>query len=277
MAITLDKILADYHSIKISDGTNDLAIDGSGYITANINGTVTVDASDLDIRDLTHVSDSMKIGDGTEFLEVNADGSINAVVSATDLDIRDLDSATDSVEIKTAAGQALDIDASGYLTVNLNGSDFDIRDLSHTQDSIKLGDGTDFLEVNADGSLNAVVTATDLDIRDLAFATDSVTAHQGGTWTFNTDAYSTWKNSQVTVGTSAAVLVATALSGRGKVLIQNKGNQDVYIGPDALVTSSNGIEIPKGASYEMGLEDDAQIYALVSSGSGNVVLSEYAA
>jgi hypothetical protein len=36
-----------------------------------------VSATDLDIRDLSHVSDSIKIGDGTDFLAVNADGSIN--------------------------------------------------------------------------------------------------------------------------------------------------------------------------------------------------------
>lgn len=44
-------------------------------------GSLTVDASDLDIRDLTHVSDSVKIGDGTDLLAVNADGSINCVVT----------------------------------------------------------------------------------------------------------------------------------------------------------------------------------------------------
>ena len=87
----------------IDDGAgNRLAIDGSGYITSNINGTVTVSASDLDIRDLTHVSDSVSIGDGTtladvldgtidalyvaitdgtDSLAINADGSINVVVA----------------------------------------------------------------------------------------------------------------------------------------------------------------------------------------------------
>lgn len=41
--------------------------------------TATVTATDLDIRDLTHVSDSIKIGDGTDFLAINADGSINVI------------------------------------------------------------------------------------------------------------------------------------------------------------------------------------------------------
>jgi hypothetical protein len=106
MAITLDSISYDLHSIEIKSAAgNGLAIDASGYITANVNGDVNVTASDLDIRDLTHVSDSVKVGDGSVFLDLDASGYITAningdvnvtqgtspwVVSATDLDIRDL-------------------------------------------------------------------------------------------------------------------------------------------------------------------------------------------
>jgi hypothetical protein len=50
--------------------------------TVDVSGSaVTVSATNLDIRDLTHVSDSIKIGDGTDFLAVNADGSINVTGS----------------------------------------------------------------------------------------------------------------------------------------------------------------------------------------------------
>ena len=42
---------------------------------------VPVSATDLDVRDLTHVSDSVKVGDGTDFLAVNGDGSINVSFS----------------------------------------------------------------------------------------------------------------------------------------------------------------------------------------------------
>jgi hypothetical protein len=56
---------------KITDGTHTLEINADG----SINSVVT--ATDLDIRDLTHVSDSVKVGDGTDVLAVNADGSIN--------------------------------------------------------------------------------------------------------------------------------------------------------------------------------------------------------
>lgn len=60
-----------------------------------------------------------KISDGTDILAVNADGSLNAVVSSTNLDIRDLTAASDSVAIKN---------------------------------------GANTLAINADGSVNAVVT-----------------------------------------------------------------------------------------------------------------------
>lgn len=55
----------------------------SGASAVNIQdggNSITVDATDLDIRDLTHVSDSIKVGDGTDLLAVNTDGSINVVV-----------------------------------------------------------------------------------------------------------------------------------------------------------------------------------------------------
>lgn len=85
--------------VKVGDGTTpaqQLAVDSSGRVIAKIqdsagnnlnstsnalhvnvqNASIAVTATNLDIRDLTHVSDSVKIGDGTDFLAVAADGSI---------------------------------------------------------------------------------------------------------------------------------------------------------------------------------------------------------
>jgi hypothetical protein len=66
--------LAALESITVQNGAGGAAVniqDGGN--------SITVDAADLDIRDLTHVSDSIKVGDGTDFLAVNTDGSINVV------------------------------------------------------------------------------------------------------------------------------------------------------------------------------------------------------
>lgn len=219
MAITLDTLDASLHSVAISDGTDTLAIDGSGNITVNAAG-----------------------------------GSF--AVTATDLDIRDLDSAQDSVEIKTAAGQALSIDGSGFLTVNVNGTvtvdatDLDIRDLTHVSDSIKIGDGTDFLAVNADGSLN--VQASE-------------------------DSYDVWQTSTLSASSTASEIASTPLSNRLRMVIQNLGNQDVFLGEDGTVTTASGIKLPKGASMDMKYGATANIFAITASGTADLRIAEYAA
>jgi len=84
--ITLDSINSANASIEIATAAGQaLAIDGSGFITTNINGTIAVSATDLDIRDLAFATDS-----------VDVSGS-SVTVTATDLDIRDLAFASDSV------------------------------------------------------------------------------------------------------------------------------------------------------------------------------------
>lgn len=118
--VTLNNVLASFHSIKISNGTYDLAIDSNGYLTI---------------------------------------ANSSFAVTATNLDIRDLDYSTDNVQIKSAAGVALAVDGSGFLTITnssfaVTATNLDIRDLTHVSDSVKIGDGTDFLAVNGDGSIN---------------------------------------------------------------------------------------------------------------------------
>jgi len=70
------------------DGT--VAISGTVAVTQSgtwtidsITNDVTVDAVNLDIRDLSHTTDSVEIGDGTDTMGVNADGSINVVVAGS--------------------------------------------------------------------------------------------------------------------------------------------------------------------------------------------------
>jgi hypothetical protein len=129
---------------RIADATlpsQQLKVNADGSINVTDNGaSLTVDSTDLDIRDLSASQDNVAISDGVDTLEINSDGSINAVVTALGLDI---------------------------------------RNLSATQDNVAISDGADTLDINSDGSINAVVTAvtaTDIDIRDLTSASDSVAA-----------------------------------------------------------------------------------------------------
>lgn len=75
--------------------------DGGGSIT--VDGSVTVSATDLDIRDLTHVSDSVRLGDGTNFY------TSTTVGADLGLDVYALnDPATANTAIATAA-ETLDV------------------------------------------------------------------------------------------------------------------------------------------------------------------------
>lgn len=129
------------------------------------------------------------------------DGGSSITVDATDLDIRDLTSATDSIEVlqdthddlnananiqvgNVDVGNANPVpvsDAGGSLTVDA--TDFDIRDLSAAQDNIAISDGTETLAINVDGSINVgntvTVSATDLDIRDISAAQDNIAISDG--------------------------------------------------------------------------------------------------
>jgi hypothetical protein len=117
----------DSVEIKTAGGQA-LAIDGSGYITANINGDVNV-----------------------------TQGTSPWVVSATDLDIRDLTAASDSVESWTHDGTGTAITstvvgADTGLDVNVIGGVNVEVDLSHVDDSVALGDGTNLLTSTTIGS-----------------------------------------------------------------------------------------------------------------------------
>ena len=70
-SLTVDAVDLDIRNLVFA--TDKVDVSGSAV-------TAVVTATDLDIRDLTHVSDSVKVGDGTDFLAVNTDGSINVVI-----------------------------------------------------------------------------------------------------------------------------------------------------------------------------------------------------
>lgn len=122
------EVLQDTHddlnaNANIQVGDVDVS-NGNPVPVSDAGGSLTVDATDLDIRDLSAAQDNVAISDGTDTLEVNADGSINIT------------------------------DNGGSLTVDA--TDLDIRDLDATQDNVAISDGTNTLAVNADGSINVV-------------------------------------------------------------------------------------------------------------------------
>lgn len=96
--------VANGNPVPISDAGGTITVDATDLDirdlafatdTVDVSGSsVTVSATDLDIRDLTHASDSVKVGDGTNFLAVNSNGSINVLLAdRTGTEVDDYDTA----------------------------------------------------------------------------------------------------------------------------------------------------------------------------------------
>lgn len=199
--------------ISLTDGTDTALVDGSGNLQVILAANDGVDIGDVTINNAAGAS-AVNIQDGGNSITV--DGSVT--VSATDLDIRDLSVTQDSILIyaNTAKdGTGTDyvplVDADGHLQVDIlsgsaSGTEYtedDVAPAAATAPSIVVerddalstitpaeGDWTK-LYANARGALwveldttNAVpvtdnggsltVDATDLDIRDLTSVSDSV-------------------------------------------------------------------------------------------------------
>lgn len=76
-ASTGQKTSANSFAVTIASDQSAVPASQSGTWNVGVTGTVTVAATDLDIRNLTPSQDTVAIGDGLDTLAVNSDGSIN--------------------------------------------------------------------------------------------------------------------------------------------------------------------------------------------------------
>lgn len=144
--------------VDLSSLDDSVAIaDASGnYLAINLDGSInaSVSATDFDIRDLTHVTDSIKVGDGTDFLAINADGSINAnsVITGTSAD-DDIDTGN-PIKVGSRAYDAV----SGLLAVSDSGDRADL--LSDLYRRIFINDAPNISVASA--AVSVASTATSL-------------------------------------------------------------------------------------------------------------------
>ncbi len=146
-SLTVDA--TDFDIRDLDSATDSVEVLQATHDNLNANANIQVGNADVANGNPVPVSD--------------AGGSLT--VDATDLDIRDLVFATDKVDV-TGSEVSLDaatLAALETITVEqgtspwvVSATDLDIRDITHVSDSIKIGDGTDFLAINADGSINVI-------------------------------------------------------------------------------------------------------------------------
>lgn len=163
------------------------------------------------------------------------------------------------------------------VSATVTATDLDIRDLAFATDSVDVSGSTVELGATTLAALETItVTATDLDVRNLVFATDKVDV-SGSTISVAPAGSGAILNSAATVTGTAAQVLASPLTGRVSVIIQNEGNADVYVGSTSGVTSANGIKISKNSSATLDISDAADIYMISASGSQSVRFLEIGA
>jgi hypothetical protein len=78
-----------------------------------------------------------------------------------------------------------------------------------------------------------------------------------------------------TITTTASQLAAAPLSNRRLLLVQNRGDKSIFVGPSG-VTTAAGVEVPKGGSIELDAGPTVAVYAITSTGTADVRVLEMA-
>ena len=82
--------------------------------------------------------------------------------------------------------------------------------------------------------------------------------------------------SQNSVGLSSELLVAAALGGRRRMLIQNNADCAIYAGHDSSVSASNGFTIPGGDTLSLEIGDGLSLWVIADEAASDVRVMELA-
>ncbi len=227
-------VLHDENGAVIND-SNPLPVDVKSSISVNV--------------DLDHTEDSVRLGDGTNYLTSTTVGTdigldvylINSslTVTATDLDIRDLDYNSDSVTVYQGTNPWV-----------VSATDLDIRDLTHVSDSVKLGDGTNLFTSHNVGSNYGldVYALNDPSVADTSVTTEAKSATS-----------------------TQSALVSSVLSNRKFLIVQNLGNRKVYIAESgATDAAATGLRLSSGAVAEFRLGANVNLDVKAAGGTQDV-------
>lgn len=240
----------DANTISASDsiGAYLRSSDGTLLTHTTVGGKEALDvrlAEGVNVEvDLSHVDDSVRLGDGTSFFtstSENGDVALDVhisntsiAVTATDLDIRNLVQATDSVSI--GDGTTLFDVAAEDVAAGAGHAGFAsmaVRDDALTTLTPADGDFT-HLRVTSTGALWTELTNTNLSVNDAALADTAIATAANPLGVANT----------------AEDVVASPLANRKYLFIYNNGNREAYIGATG-VSAANGFPLIPGAVLEL--------------------------
>jgi len=265
----------------------DLDIRDLAFATDKVDASGSVVA--LDAPTLAAL-ESITVQNGAGAAAVNIqDGGNSITVDASDLDIRDLDAAQDSVASWTndgsgnpisSTGGALDVNITNSLTVDINGvydvgtnpTPDNVGIISSTRSASPSDTTQTFRSSGAAASSDAVVAADvqGLDVNSFGMS------YNGTTWDrirsrnneliVNDTANIAILNTQKNVTTSTGALLGSQLANRKYLLIQNAGSGTIYIGASG-VSVANGFPIGAGSVAELRCGPAVSVHAVTNSGT----------
>lgn len=230
--------------IRSSDGTliTHSTVGGKEALDVSIADGINVEV------DLSHVDDSVRLGDGTDFFTSTTVGAdigldvnlINAsiAVTATDLDIRDLAFATDSVTAHQGGTWTID---SITNAVTVTATQLDIDNLNATDDAVQswLFDGTGTAITSTGGAIDVnILSGADPSTANTSILSGADTLSVAGT---------------------AEKVVASNLAARKYLSVYNNDNQKMYIGGSG-VSSANGFPVSPGSYVELRAGAAVDVY-----------------
>jgi hypothetical protein len=263
-----------------SDGKPMFAlVDSDGHVQADVLSipTVTVTATDLDIRNLAQAQDNVKIGDGTRFISLTADSELKVRLTYSGINIP----VNQQGYTFNDTNYGLNVQAGLYVSSSNPDGASQFRPLHCTASGstysldVHLTDATLAVTQSGTWNIGTVTTVTTVaTVTTLTSITNDVSIDDGGnTITIDgtvgvTDATpTTLANNQVAIDTTADLILAGSASTRS-VLIKNIGAQSVYIGTSA-VTSANGYKLAANAA--VGIDTEAAIYGICAAGESSTV------
>lgn len=224
--LSKDKLIFDYTAPDATDNVGSFLRDAVGNL---ITSTTISGKQGLDVNIISP-------------LDIN---SIGGIVQTTSTDPTKfiLNGSTVNVQeddVNPANNQPLPVKLMGFsgnISVNAAALNVELSDRGAQPSAVKIGDGTNYLSINSDGSINAVEKAS-----------------------------VSFKPSSVVVTNAAAALLASQLSGRKWIEIQNLGNEEIFLG-DSTVSAATGLRIARGAYWKGEVSDSIVLFACTAQNS----------
>ncbi len=257
--------------VRASDGSLIAATSNALHVSDG-GGSLTVDASNLDIRDLVFATDKVDVSGSSVALDAGTLAALESITvqngaGASAVNIQDggnsitVDGTVTALQgtspwVIGDGGSSISVDDNGG-SLTVDASDLDIRDLSAASDSVAawLKDGSGNSISSTGGALDVNIQSSDIEI--------DVEDDKA-----NTALLSTQKNVS-----STGALLASQLADRRFLWVQNLGPNSIFLGASG-VTSSNGIRFSNGAIGEFRFGPALSLHAVSSAGTCDVRLLE---